>query len=145
MVIRHLLLSFFFTLFLVCSAIAQSTPVGVWKTIDDKTGEAKSHIEIYETEDGKLQGKIIKLLQKPEDTTCSACPDDKKDQPLMEMVIVWGLKTYKDYWSYGKILDPENGKIYKCSVWLEDNNTLKVRGYVGFSALGRSQKWYRVE
>lgn len=145
MVFKHLLLSFFFTLCLVCSAIGQSTPIGVWKTIDDNTGEAKSHIEIYETEDGKFQGKIIKLLQVAEDTTCEACPDDKKDQPLLEMVIVWNLKAHKDYWSYGMIMDPENGKIYKCSVWLEDNNTLKVRGYIGFSALGRSQKWYRVE
>ena len=145
MVFKHLLLSFFFTLCLVCSAVGQSTPLGVWKTIDDKTGEAKSHIEIYETEDGKLHGKIIKLLQAAEDSTCDACPDDKKDQPLMEMTVVWGLKVYKDYWSYGKIMDPENGKVYKCSVWLEDNNTLKVRGYVGFSALGRSQKWYRIE
>jgi len=129
---------------LTYGSIAQSSPFGIWKTIDDKTGEAKSHVEIYE-EDGKLLGKIVKLLQVSEDATCEKCPDEKKDQPVLEMVVLWDLEVYKDYWSYGRILDPENGKTYKCSVWLEDNNTLKVRGYVGISALGRNQNWYRVE
>ena len=123
---------------------AQSTPIGVWKTIDDETGEAKSHVEIYE-ENGILYGKIVKLLQHSEDTVCEKCPGDKKDQPLIEMVILWDLKSYKDYWSYGEIMDPANGKIYSCSVWLEDDNTLRVRGYVGLSILGRNQYWYRIK
>jgi uncharacterized protein (DUF2147 family) len=122
----------------------QSTPVGVWKTIDDETGEAKSHVEIYE-ENGLLYGKVVKLLQHSEDTLCEMCPDDKKNQPLMDMVILWDLSAYKEYWSYGEILDPENGKIYSCSIWLQDDNTLKVRGYVGVSFLGRNQFWYRVK
>ncbi len=121
-----------------------SSPVGVWKTIDDETGEAKSHVEIFE-EDGKLYGKIVKLLQASEDTTCDKCPDDKKDQPLIGMVVMWDLETYKDYWSYGEIMDPANGKTYKCSVWLQDNNTLKVRGYIGVSLMGRNQQWFRIK
>lgn len=123
---------------------AQSPGVGVWKTIDDETGEARSHVEIYE-EDGKLYGKIVKLLDASEDILCSECPGDKKDQLMLGMVVMWDMEIYKDYWSYGEILDPENGKIYECSFWLQDDNTLKVRGYIGLSLLGRNQFWYRVK
>ena len=130
-------------LLFTANLIAQG-PLGTWKTIDDETSEAKSHIEIYQ-EDGKYFGKIVKLLRVAEDTTCDKCPDDKKDQPLMGMVVMWDLEPYKDYWSYGRIMDPNNGKTYKCSVWLEDEKTLKVRGYLGFSALGRNQTWHLVK
>lgn len=125
------------------SAIAQSTPVGVWKTIDDETGEAKSHVEIYQ-KDGKLYGKVIKLLKSPEDTTCDNCAGDKKDKPVIGMEIMWDLKPYDDYWSYGKILDPKSGSIYKCNLYLDKADKLTVRGYIGFSLLGRSQEWFRV-
>lgn len=123
---------------------AQSSPVGVWKTVDDETGDAKSHVEIYE-ENGNLYGKVVKLLQHGEDTVCESCPGDKQGQPLVDMIIMWDVAAYKDYWSYGEIMDPENGKIYKCSVWLQDVNTLKVRGYIGLSFLGRNQFWYRIK
>ena len=123
---------------------AQSPAVGVWKTIDDETGEAKSHVEIYE-EEGKLYGKVVKLLESPEDTVCEKCPGDKKGQPLIGLVVMWDMNQYKDYWSYGEIMDPENGKTYNCSIWLQDGNTLKVRGYIGLSFLGRNQFWYRVK
>ena len=84
------------------------------------------------------------MLQ-PADSICDQCPGDKKDKPVIGLEIMWDLKPYKDYWSYGEILDPENGKTYKCSIWLEDNDLLKVRGYIGFSALGRTQTWHRVK
>lgn len=132
-------------LFLACQmSFAQGSPIGVWKTIDDETGQPKSHLEIYE-KDGKFHGKIVKLLQVSEDETCDLCPDERKDQPLMGMVVLWDLEPYSDYWSYGRILDPNNGKIYKCSIWLDGEDKLKVRGYIGVSALGRTQEWFRIK
>ncbi|MBR9922323.1 MAG: DUF2147 domain-containing protein [Bacteroidetes bacterium] len=125
-------------------AFGQDSPVGIWKTIDDETGEAKSHVEIYE-KDGVYHGKIVKLLQVAADKTCDECPGDKKDKPLMGMEVVWDLEPYKDYWSYGRIMDPNNGKTYKCSIWLENADQLEVRGYLGISALGRTQTWYRIK
>ena len=123
---------------------AQPELTGTWKTIDDVTGDAKSHIEIYE-EGGKFYGKVKELLLKPADTVCEKCPGEKKDKPLVGMILLRGLETYKDYYSYGRILDPENGKEYKCSVWIDEADKLVVRGYIGISALGRSQNWYRVK
>ena len=123
---------------------AQENAIGVWQTIDDETGEAKSHIQIFE-KDGKLYGKVIKLLQADPGKLCDQCPGDKKDQPILGMQVLSDLQPYRDYWSYGRILDPQNGKTYKCSIWLEDADHLKVRGYIGVSALGRSQDWYRVK
>ena len=124
------------------SGISQSV-VGTWKTIDDEDGTAKSHVSIYE-EDGKICGKVLKLID-PEQTICTECKGDKKDQPIEGMQIMWGLKQDKsNKWKGGKIMDPKNGKEYKCKIELEDENTLKVRGFIGFSLLGRTQTWYRV-
>lgn len=137
------LLTLAFLLTFSFAMMAQS-PVGIWKTIDDESGEPKSHVEIYE-KDGKFFGKVVKLLPKATTDVCGPCPGERAGKSLMGMDILWDLEPYKDYWSYGQIIDPGKGKIYKSSVWLEDENTLKVRGYVGISALGRNQNWYRVE
>lgn len=124
---------------------AQAKPAGIWKTIDDETGEAKSHIEMYQ-KDGKYYGKIVKLLISAQDKTCDACPGNRKDKPLVGMVIVENLKPYEDYWQKGSILDPETGKEYGCTVWLEDGkpDELKVRGK-HWTGLYRTQTWYRVK
>ena len=135
--------AFLATILMSSSVFAQS-PIGLWKTIDDETKEAKSHVEIYEV-DGKLHGKVVKLLKDASTTVCENCSGAKKNQPIEGMEILEGLTKYKDYWSYGKILDPANGKIYKCSVWTEGPDKLKLRGYIGISALGRNQVWHRVE
>jgi len=130
-------------LFLAFMSFAQS-PIGTWKTIDDETGAAKSHVEIYE-KNGKLYGKIVKLLQREPDVLCVPCPGEKKNQKVLGMEILWDLQPYEDYWSYGKVLDPESGKEYKCNVSINGNNKLDLRGYIGFAALGRTQTWERIE
>ena len=133
-----------FIMVLFCSTSWSQTAVGTWKTIDDEDGKAKSNIEIYE-KDGKLYGKIIKLID-PERTICTKCKGDKKDKPIEGMVIVWDLEQKSGTeWDGGKILDPKNGKEYKCLIELKDANTLKVRGFIGVSLFGRTQYWYRVE
>ena len=130
-------------MFAALISFAQS-PVGVWKTIDDETGAAKSHVEIFE-KNGKFYGKIVKLLQREPDVVCVECPGAKKNQKVLGLEIIWDMTPYDDYWSYGKILDPENGKEYKCNISLNGKNKLDVRGYIGFAALGRTQTWIRVE
>jgi uncharacterized protein (DUF2147 family) len=132
------------SLMLTQAIIAQTGIAGVWKTIDDETDEAKSHVQIVE-KDGKYYGSVVEILTDRKDAICTQCDDHRKDQPVLGMTILENLEVYKDYYSYGKILDPNNGKIYKCSAWLEKADELTVRGYVGISALGRSQKWYRVK
>ena len=95
------------------AAFAQtSTPVGSWKTIDDDTGKAKSVVEIYETRDGKLAGRVVDVLQSDqgENPVCKKCKGDRKDQPIEGMVIMWGLERDGDSWEGGRILDPANGK-----------------------------------
>lgn len=133
-------------IFLVfAGTVSAQSPVGLWKTVDDKTGESKSHMEIYE-KDGKLYGKVAKLLQRPADTVCEKCPSKKQNKPLVGMVLLEGLVPYKDYWHKGTILDPESGNEYSCSIWLEKSNPaeLKVRGK-HWTGLYRTQTWYRVK
>jgi len=132
---------FFFSL---GGLFAQSSPVGLWQTIDDETGQPKSHVEIYQ-KNGKFYGKVVKLLPAATTDKCNKCPGDKKDAPLVGLDVVWDLQPYKDYWSYGKIVDPKDGSVYKCSIWLDGADKLKVRGYMGVSLIGRNQTWHKVQ
>lgn len=116
--------------------------VGEWKTIDDESGEAKSVVEIYER-DGRYYGKVRDLLLKPDDTLCEKCEGELKDQPVVGMEIITDMEKKGDEYSGGEILDPESGKVYRAKMWLEDDDRLKVRGYVGF--LYRTQTWQRNE
>jgi len=120
--------------------------LGVWKTVDDKTGEVKSHMEIYKKGD-KFYGKILKVLDPnaPANALCIDCEGRFKDQPIEGLEILWGLEKDGDEYDNGKILDPEKGKTYKCKIWLDedDPNRLKVRGYVMF--LYRTQTWERLK
>lgn len=137
-------LTFALILCAVLNASAQDV-VGKWKTIDDETGKAKSIVEIYK-QDGKIFGKVIEILDPTkQDATCRDCPDNAKGKPINGLVILKNLEKDGDEYSGGTILDPSNGKVYKCLIALEEPNKLKVRGYVGFSLLGRSQYWERVK
>ena len=126
---------------------ASNSPVGKWKTIDDKTKQPKSIVEITEV-NGTLQGKVLQVLQSDEGPhpVCKECDGDRKDKPVEGMVIMWGVKQDGDEWDGGKILDPKNGKVYKVKLKTIENGTkLDVHGYIGFSLIGRSQVWERQE
>ena len=140
-----LLTTLVFSFTLIFSLSAQNSAIGVWKTIDDESGEAKSYVEIFE-EGGKFHGKIVKLLLSPEDKICPKCTGAKKGKKLMGLRIVDDLSSYENYWKGGTIMDPETGKEYGCSVWFDDNNTdeLKVRGK-HWTGLYRTQTWFRVK
>lgn len=127
-------------------AWADNSPVGVWKTIDDVTGQPKSLVQISMV-NGELQGKIIKLFRKPteeQNPICDKCADALHNQPIIGMTILWGLKEDGEYFSGGRILDPKNGEVYKARLkTLEEGKKLEMRGYIGFSLLGRTQHWLR--
>jgi uncharacterized protein (DUF2147 family) len=127
------------------SAFAQAdSPVGLWKNIDDKTGEAKGLIRISE-DAGVISGKIEKVLTKgKEDAKCEECEGSLKDKPVAGMQIISGLKKGPVWYEGGTILDPNNGKVYKARMKLvEEGKKLEVRGYVGAPLLGRTQTWVR--
>ena len=128
--------------------VAQTkTVIGTWETIDDETGKAKSHVKVYKGSDGKIYGKIVKILDpKKQSAKCTECDDDdkRKNKPIMGMVILEGLVKDGDEYDDGEILDPNNGKVYDCKIWLDedDPNKLYVRGYIMF--LYRTQTWNRI-
>ena len=115
---------------------------GKWKTIDDETGKAKSIVEIFKKNDGKYYGKIQQLMQKPTNDNCVKCKDDRKNKPLIGLEIIRGLEKDGDEFTGGTITDPKNGKTYKCTI-TRDGNKLNVRGYIGFSVVGRTQVWQK--
>jgi uncharacterized protein (DUF2147 family) len=131
-------------LFISLSSNAQ-TVFGKWKTIDDKTNEVKSVVEIYEVS-GKVYGKIIEIADASRrNGKCEKCVGNDKDKPVLGLVIIKGLKKDGDEYSDGKITDPESGKVYKSFIKLVGKDKLEVRGYIGFALLGRSQTWLRVK
>jgi uncharacterized protein (DUF2147 family) len=129
-------------------AFAQDTPVGLWKNIDDVSGKPKALIRITET-NGVLEGKIEKLFRdadQDQNPVCDKCSDVRKNQPILGMVMLNGLKKDGNEYNGGEILDPNNGKTYKVRLTpVEGGKTLAVRGYIGAPLLGRTQTWLRVE
>ncbi len=134
----------YFILFINC-AMSQ-TVLGQWKTIDDKTKETKSIVEIFER-DGKVHGRIIKLFRKPNedpDPICEECDEDdpRYKKKVIGMEIMKNMEKDDDEYSGGEILDPDNGEVYRCKIWLEGKD-LKLRGYIG--PFYRTQTWIKFE
>lgn len=127
-------------------ALAQGTPAGLWKTIDDETKQERSLVRITEA-GGVFSGKIEKLTDPAKaNAKCDKCEGAKKDQPVVGMTIIEGVKKNagEPYFDGGQILDPNNGKTYKVRLTPKDGGkTLEVRGFIGF--LYRNQTWVRVE
>jgi uncharacterized protein (DUF2147 family) len=124
-------------------ALALDSPVGTWKTVDEKTGKVVSEVELYD-QGGKLFGKIVKLTE-PNDAqgkpkVCTKCPGADKDKPIVGLVILKDMSPSGDRYKGGTIMDPDDGKIYKSEVWAEDG-ALKVRGYLGI--FYRTQTWQK--
>jgi uncharacterized protein (DUF2147 family) len=126
---------------------ADATPAGLWKTIDDNTGKPRSLVRINENH-GEYSAVIEKglLASDTPDAVCDKCKDERKGQRIIGMTIVKGIKLKDGHYEGGEILDPDNGKTYRCIMKLDDSgNKLEVRGYIGISLFGRSQDWTRVE
>ncbi|PIF28801.1 uncharacterized protein DUF2147 [Acidovorax sp. 56] len=127
---------------------AQMTPEGLWRNVDDKTGEAKAEIRIRDTGAGGLLGVLEKRLSKDAkpDDVCKECSDDRKDKPVLGLEIIRGAKKAedKDVWEGGKILDPENGRNYTLRLTpIDGGKKLEVRGSIG--PFGRTQTWIRLQ
>ncbi|MGI4941974.1 MAG: DUF2147 domain-containing protein [Janthinobacterium lividum] len=128
------------------SAQGVASPIGLWRTIDDKTGKETGAVRIVES-GGALYGRIERITDPARaGLSCIKCTDDRKNKPLIGLDIMRGLKRDGDVWDGGTILDPETGSTYKSSVRLDEGGQkLVVRGYLGVSLLGRSQTWIRAQ
>lgn len=139
------LLLFALTAALPAAASAQgaASPVGRWKTVDDKTGESKAIVEIRRMNDGTLQGRIVELLkvEKDKDPRCDKCSGANRGKPIRGMTILWGLRERAGQWTGGSILDPEGGRTYKARLELANPNRLGVSGCLAF--ICNQQTWVR--
>ena len=119
-------------------------PLGLWKTFDDKTGSARAIVRVYE-ENGKLFGRIERSFTPgAEKRVCQVCTDERKNQPIIGLLIIRDMKASDGEFSGGDILDPDTGSVYRCKFHVDDSGThLIVRGFIGISLLGRTQTWLR--
>jgi uncharacterized protein (DUF2147 family) len=136
---KHL---FLFFLILFYFTVNAQTIIGQWETYDDKTKEKKAIIEIYKT-NNNYSAKIIKSFVGEKNAICEECEGDKKNKPIIGLVIIEDVKKNDNEYNGGTILDPESGEVYSCNLKLVNNDKLKVRGFLGFSLFGRTQYWLR--
>lgn len=128
-----------------CSQAQSCT--GYWITIDDATGYKKSIVELYK-KDGMLYGKVVYIYKRGKDgpnSKCTECSGKLYNQPIMGMLILKQMQWSGSQWQDGSILDPDNGKTYSCTIWLNESNKdkLNVRGYIG--PFFRTQEWIRTD
>lgn len=144
--LAHAVLGAAFALAAALAAAQGATPVGLWKTIDDETKQEKSFVRVSDA-GGVLSGKVERIVDPArQDSVCDKCSDARKDQKIVGMTIVEGVKKNPDepYWDGGTILDPNNGKTYKVRMTPKDGGkALEVRGFIG--PFYRNQTWIRVE
>lgn len=138
------------TLLLLLPVAAHAADLGgLWQTTDDNTGKPRSLVRIVESA-GEYSAIVEKGLLATDtgDAVCDKCTDARKGQKIIGMTIARHLKRTGsgNVYENGEILDPENGKTYHCKMTLSPNGSeLEVRGFIGFSLLGRSQMWKRIE
>jgi sterol desaturase/sphingolipid hydroxylase (fatty acid hydroxylase superfamily) len=129
------------------SGYAQSVE-GKWTTYNEETGSALAVIEIVKA-NNSIEGKVSEIFLEPfqgDDPICTKCSGERKDKKVINMNFLWGFKKEGNEWTGGSILDPQDGEVYSSKLWLEDNNTLKVRGYGGMMDLFyRTQTWKRLD
>jgi uncharacterized protein (DUF2147 family) len=128
------------------SAGENPSPAGLWKTVDDKTHKTRGLIRLFE-KDGVIYGKIEASFDPKEAAeVCDKCGGERKNKPIVGLLVLRDMKKRGAEYIGGDILDPESGWIYKCKMTLEDGGQrLIVRGFLGLSLLGRSQTWFRQE
>jgi uncharacterized protein (DUF2147 family) len=126
---------------------ADQTAAGLWKSIDDKTGKPRSLIRVSES-NGEFSAVVEKGLLATDtgDAVCDKCEGARKNQKIIGMTIMEGMKQKGNTYQGGMILDPDNGNTYKCKMKLDETGQkLEVRGFIGVSLFGRSQTWSREE
>ncbi|MCF4102781.1 DUF2147 domain-containing protein [Gillisia sp. M10.2A] len=138
------ILYFLMILFISLNTQAQSV-IGEWRTINEETGKANSIIKIYE-DNGEICGKVVRILKEEDrDRRCTKCEGDLKDKPIEGLVVMRGLEKDGQEYVNGEVTDPKSGKVYKCKIWLNENNPdiLNIRGYIAF--FYRTQTWERAK
>lgn len=126
-------------------SVNAQTIFGTWHSRNEDTGKIDSVVEVYE-HNGKAFAKIIEIKNPDrKNAVCDLCEGKNKNKPILGLNILTGLQKDGDEWSGGQILDPRNGKIYKCYIQLEGANKLKIRGYIGFALIGKTAYWERAE
>lgn len=145
------LISLLISLFCLHTAFAadNNSAVGYWKTVDDKTGQVLSIVQIYPV-GNVLEGKIVTIMpvlgQKITDI-CRKCRGELHNQPMLKLRIMWNMEQRTDnVWDHGRVLDPKSGNVYQGKMMLnKDGTQLKLRGYVGIPVFGRSETWIRTD
>ena len=144
---KKILVSFITFLFFYVSATTvfafnSEDAIGVWNTSKDSDS---SQVTIYK-ENNKYYGKLTRLKD-PESLDDKNPDESKRKNKLLGLIMVKEFHFKDGKWLDGFIYDPKNGKTYDCKMWLEDIDTLNVKGTIGpkWIGIGRTTTWYKVK
>ncbi|MDC7233006.1 MAG: DUF2147 domain-containing protein [Spirochaetales bacterium] len=131
-----------FVCFSAAPLMAGSDVLGLWKTVDDETGEVKSIVKVYDYQ-GKIFGRILVTFEEGKVKDTYVNPKDRAEEVKGEpfycgLDFIWNMQKAGEKYKKGKILDPQNGKVYSSEMW-RDGSNLIVRGKIG--PIGRNQTW----
>lgn len=138
------IISLILKVFLISTYLSGQSPIGIWESYHPDKKTPLSHIEIYQSDEA-YSARIVKIIDQDVVTRCDKCKGELENELLVGMIVLRDLKKKGNgKFKNGQIINPTNGKTYKCNLEVLTPDQLKIHAFVGHPLIGKSLFWNRV-